>query len=255
VSGPPKTPSDEHSPSSTPASIASTLPLEATPFDSLLEDYSNRLAELSQPEANQPSRTFNENVATSAAWGALLPKLVYPLMLQQQSRKGRDTCSSEISTTHQCSCPQQEAKVLVVSFTSKRCHFYPVSMTPRPSLLAITSVNIGHCKCTHPAIALIRQGAFTSTPVNPPKWAFDLQYLAFIREQFLAGIPNFSAWCNGAVAFLTREGCQGVPSAVSNRKRQAGFHVTNSCYSQPLLDLYPPACSIINWSWTGSACW
>lgn len=214
------------------------------PFDSLLEDYSDRLAELSQPEANQPSRTFNENVATSAAWGALLPKLVYPLMVQQQSRKGGGARSSEFSTTRQCSCPQQDAKVLVVSFTSKHRHFYPVSTTRRPSLLAITPVNIQHCKCTHPAIALIRQGAFTSTPVNPPKWAFDLQYLAFIREQFLAGTPNFSAWCNGAIAFLTKDGCQRVPSAVSNRKRQAGIHVTNSCYSQPSLDLYPPVYSI-----------
>lgn len=246
ASGPQQTPSDEHSPSSTPASVASTLPLEATPFDSLLEDYSDRLAELSQPEANQPSRTFNENVATSAAWGALLPKLVYPLMAQQQSRKGRNARSSEFSTTHQCSCSQQDAKVLVVSFTSKYRRFYPVSTTPRPSLLAITPVNIQHCKCIHPAIALIQQGAFTSTPVNPPKWAFDLQYLAFIREQFLAGTPNFSAWCNGAVAFLTKDGCQGVPSAVSNGKCQADIHVTNSCYSQPSLDLYPPVYSIIN---------
>ena len=243
MSGPP---SDEHSPSSTPASVASTLPLEATPFDSLLEDYSDRLAELSPPEANQPSRTFNENVATSAAWGALLPRLVYPLMVQRLSRKSGGVRSSEFSPTCRCSCPQHDAKVLVVSFTCKYGHFYPVSTIPRPSLLAITPINIPRCKCTHPAIALIQQGAFTSTPVNPPKWAFDLQYLAFIREQFLAGTPNFSAWCNGTVAFLTKEGCQGVPSAVSNGKRQAGIHVTNSCYSQPLLDLYPPVYNIIS---------
>lgn len=213
--GPQNTRPDEYSPSSTPASVASTLPLEATPFDSLLEDYGDRLAELSQPEANQTSRTFNENIATSAAWAALLPKLVYPLMAQQQSRKGRNAGTSGFSTTRQCSCSQQDAKVLVVSFTSQCCRFYPVSTTPRPSLLAITPINIQHCKCTHPAVALIQQGAFTSTPVNPPKWAFDLQYLAFIREQFLAGIPNFSAWCNGTVAFLTKDGCQRVPSAVS----------------------------------------
>jgi hypothetical protein len=139
-------------------------------------------------------------------------------MVQQQSKKGRNACSSELPTTRQCSCPQHDAKVLVVSFTSQYCRFYPVSTTPRPSLLAITPINIRHCKCTHPAIALIQQGAFTSTPVNPPKWAFDLQYLAFIREQFLAGIPNFSAWCNGVIAFLTKEGCQRVPSAVSQWK-------------------------------------
>ena len=83
-------------------------------------------------------------------------------------------------------------------------------------------------------------------PVNPPKWAFDLQYLAFIREQFLAGIPNFSAWCNGAVVFLTKDGCQGIPSTVSDGKCQAGIHVTKFCYSQLLLDPYPPVYSIIS---------
>lgn len=62
----------------------------------------------------------------------------------------------------------------------------------------------------------MRYGAFTSTPVNPPKWAFDLRYLACVREQFLAGIPNHSAWCAATVTFLKKDGCEGVPSAVSN---------------------------------------
>jgi hypothetical protein len=106
VSAPNETPSDEPGPSSTPASIPSTVSLEATPFDSLLEDYSNRLVELSQPEADKPSRTFTENVATSAAWGLLLPKLVYPLMVQEQSRKGRNASPSHSQTTRQCSCSQ-----------------------------------------------------------------------------------------------------------------------------------------------------
>ena len=220
ASGPSEALSDEHCPSSTPASVTSMLPLEATPFDPLLQDYSDQLAELSQPEANQPSRAFTENVATSAAWGALLPKLVYPLMVQQQSRNRRNASPSKSPTMPQCSCSQKDAQVLVVSFTCRYSPFYHVSTTPRPFLLAITPINIQHCKCTHPAIALIQQGAFTSTPVNPPKWAFDLQYLAFIREQFLAGIPNFSAWCNGTVAFLTKHGCQHIPSAVSDGKRQ-----------------------------------
>lgn len=99
---------------------------------------------------------------------------------------------------------------------------------------------------------LIRQGAFTSTPVNPPKWAFDLQYLAFVREQFLAGIPNYSAWCNGAVAFLTKEGLSQVPSAVSNGKDQTNIGITNQFSSQPLLALYHPVYSIISLSWTAS---
>jgi hypothetical protein len=40
-SGPNETPSDEGGPRSTPTSILSMLPLDATPFDSLLEDYRN----------------------------------------------------------------------------------------------------------------------------------------------------------------------------------------------------------------------
>ena len=240
ASGPSEAPSDEHRPSSTPASVTSTLPLEATPFNPLLEDYSDQLAELSQPEANQPSRVFTENVATSAAWGALLPKLVYPLMVQQQSRNRRNASPSKPPTTPQCSCScsPKDAQVLMVSFTCTYGPFHHLSITPKPFLLAITPINIQYCKCTHPAVALIQQGAFTSTPVNPPKWAFDLQYLAFIREQFLAGIPNFSAWCNGTVAFLTKHGCQRVPSAVSDGKRQAGIYVTKflrqSALARPL---------------------
>jgi hypothetical protein len=167
-------------------------------------------------------------------------------MAQQQSRKGRNTSPSKSPTAPRCSCFQKDADVLVVSFTSKYCSLCHVSTTPRPSLLAITPIKIQYCQCTHPAIVLIQQGAFTSTPVKPPKWAFDLQYLAFIREQFLSGIPNFSAWCNGTVAFLTKEGCQDVPTAVSDGKLQDGIHVTNSCSSQPLLDLYPQVYSIIS---------
>ena len=151
---------------------------------------------------------------------------------------------------------QQPLNAHAPSDERPRCWLFPLpvstalstmkSTARRPSLLAITPINIQHCKCTHPAIALIQQGAFTSTPVNPPKWAFDLQYLAFIREQFLAGIPNFSAWCNGAVAFLTKDGCQQVPSAVSDGKGQAGIQIAKSCSSQPSLDLYPPVYSIIS---------
>lgn len=187
-------------------------------FNSLLDDYAEQVNELSQPEANQPSRTFARNVATSAAWAMLLPKLVYPLMAQQQSRTGRNMSPPKSQTIPRCPCPQQEAKVLVVSFTSKYPRVYYMLTALNPGLLAITPINIQYCECTHPAIALIQQGAFTSTPVKPPKWAFNLQYLAFIREQFLAGTPNFSAWCNGAVAFLMKDGCQNVPSAVSKRK-------------------------------------
>ena len=213
--GPDDTPSDGHGVSSPPASVPTMLPLEVTPLDSLLDGYADQLSELSQPEANRPSRVFAQNVATSGAWEVLLPKLVYPLMEQEQCRRGRNAGPSEAPPTARCSCLQRDAKVLVVSFTSKYHWFYMVFMISAPPLLAITPVQIQYCECTHPAIALIRRGAFTSTPVNLPKWAFNLQYLAFIREQFLAGIPNFSAWCNGAVSFLIKDGCQQVPSAMS----------------------------------------
>jgi hypothetical protein len=245
-SGPGETPSDEHGVSSTLASISPMLPLEATPFDSFLDGYVNHLAESLQPEANRPSSAFAQNVATSGAWEVLLPKLVYPLMEQEQVRRGRNTGPSGPPTTTQCSCLQRNAKVLVVSFTSMYHQSNVVLMISMQSLLAITPLTIQYCKCTHPAIALIQQGAFTSTPVNPPKWAFDLQYLAFIREQFLAGIPNYSAWCNGTIAFLTKDGCKQVPSAVSNGKHQASICIINFRFSQPLLDLYPPVYSIIS---------
>jgi hypothetical protein len=197
------------------ASAPPSLLLEAAPFASLLEGYADHLSELSQPEANRPSRTTAQNIATLGAWQVLLPKLVYPLMEQQQARRGQDVGHSKPPTTSQCSCLQREAQVLVVSFTCIYHQLQSITMVSMLPLLAITPLTIQYCQCTHPAIALIRQGAFTSTPVNPPKWAFDLQYLAFVREQFLAGIPNYLAWCNSAVAFLTKDGCQQVPSAVS----------------------------------------
>ena len=246
-SSPDEIPSNEHDASSTLASAPPSLLLEAAPFASLLEGYANHLSELSQPEANRPSSTTAQNIATSGAWQVLLPKLVYPLMEQQQARMGRDVSRSEPPTTARCSCSQRDAQVLVVSFTCMYHPLQPITMVSMSPLPAITPLTIQYCRCTHPAIALIRQGAFTTTPVNPPKWAFNLQYLAFIREQFLAGVPNYSAWCNGAVAFLTKDGCQQVPSAVSkgtNSPCTAG--VTHSCSSQLLLGLYPLVYSIIS---------
>ena len=181
-----------------------------------------------------------------------MPRLVYPLMEQERQRRNLNT--SDPPTTTQCSCLQRDAKVLVVSFTSMLPSVVCCSNNINTALvLAITPIMIQYCECTHPAIALIRQGAFTSTPVNPPKWAFDLQYLAFVSEQFLAGIPNYSAWCNGAIAFLTKDGCQQVPTAVSKAKFQASICITHSLSSQLLLDLYPQVYSIISWSWTRSA--
>lgn len=117
-SGPGETPSEEHGISSTLAPIPPMLALEATPFDSLLDGYVDHLAQSLQPEANRPSSAFAQNVATSGAWEVLLPKLVYPLMEQEQVRRGRNTGPSGPPTTTQCSCLQQNAKVLVVSFTS-----------------------------------------------------------------------------------------------------------------------------------------
>jgi hypothetical protein len=243
---PDQRPSHEPDASSTSASIPPSLPLEATPFASSLDGYADCLSELLQPEATGPSRTFTQNVATSGAWEALLPKLVYPLMEQERARRGRDVGPLEPLITPQCSCLQREAVVLVVSFTCmyhRLCFIIMVSTSP---VLAITPLTIQYCQCTHPAIVLIHQGAFTSTPVKPPKWAFNLQYLAFIREQFLAGVPNYSAWCNGAVAFLTKDGCPQVPSAVSNRTHHTAICITHACSSQLSLDLYPPVYSIIS---------
>jgi hypothetical protein len=121
-SSPDETPGDENEASSASASISSALPLEATPFTSSassLDNYTSSLAELSLPEANMPSRTFTQNVATSGAWEALLPRLVYPLMEQERARREMNVSPSEPEppAAPQCSCMQREAKVLVVSFT------------------------------------------------------------------------------------------------------------------------------------------
>ena len=237
--GPNETQAEEpvFSPTSTPGSTP-LLPLEAAPFDSSPNDYAHYLGELSQPESNRLSRAVAQNVAAAGAWELLLPRLVYPLMEQEQGR--RNLGPAERPTKMPCLCLQKEAKVLVISFTSMYHQLYKVLIIATWPLLAITPVLIQYCKCTHPAIALIRQGAFTSTPVNPPRWAFNLQYLAFVREQFLAGILNYSAWCNAAVTFLRKEGCQQVPSAVSNRKGQAHHSITNQFSSQLLLSLFRP---------------
>jgi hypothetical protein len=66
-----------------------------------------------------PSCTFTQNVATSGAWEALLPRLVYPLMEQERARREMNVNPSEREppAAPQCSCMQREAKVLVVSFT------------------------------------------------------------------------------------------------------------------------------------------
>ena len=76
------------------------------PFDSFLDSYANHLAELSLPEANRVSRAFAENVATAGAWEVLLPKLVYPLMEQEQARRQRNVGPSEPPTIMRCSCSQ-----------------------------------------------------------------------------------------------------------------------------------------------------
>lgn len=111
-------PSDEHQVNSIPAPTPPTLPLETTPFDVLLEGYANHLADLCQPEVNTPSKAVAQNIATSGAWEALLPKLVYPLMEQEHARRRPNAGPSELPRAQQCSCLQQNATVLVVSFTS-----------------------------------------------------------------------------------------------------------------------------------------
>lgn len=80
----------------------------------------------------------------------------------------------------------------------------------------ITEIEIEHCECKHPAVALLERGAFTSTPVKPPKWAFDLCYLSYVREQFLANVPNFTGWCAATVAFFAKEGASHLPTAVKS---------------------------------------
>jgi len=148
--------------------------------------------------------------ATAAAWAELLPKLVYPLMKWMAGE--REAPRSRLN----CNCTRQERKVNVISFACKI--FSSPSSTLQPLfdkwVLAISQVSVSHCKHLPPSVALLRIGAFSSTPVRPPKWAFSIKLLDFMSKQFTFGTPDVTAWCNATSSFLSSEGIEKVPSPV-----------------------------------------
>ena len=78
-------------------------------------------------------------------------------------------------------------------------------------------MSISYCNtCTPPALAILRIGAFSSTPIRPPKWAFDINLLEHLSLQFVYGVPNMTAWCNATVAFLQGLRVDVVPSPVGH---------------------------------------
>jgi hypothetical protein len=89
---------------------------------------------------------------------------------------------------------------------------------PDPQLmgrfLAISEVQISFCEHNPPGVSLVNMGAFSSTPVRPPKWAFDIQLLEYMSKQFAYGTPDISAWCHATSSFLSSRGVEKVPSPV-----------------------------------------
>lgn len=146
--------------------------------------------------------------ATAAAWAQLLPKLVYPLMewLCHEGGKQSKTHSS-------CSCPKWEKEVRVVSFTS--AFYHSISRLCLIELAsAISKVKISYCQHQPPAVSLVKLGAFSSTPIRPPAWAFDIMLLEYMSKQFAYGTPDISAWCNATTSFLSSRRVEKVPTPV-----------------------------------------
>jgi hypothetical protein len=80
---------------------------------------------------------------------------------------------------------------------------------------AITPISIEHCDCISPAIALLHQGSWPTTPIKASTWAFDIKLLEFARLLSLYGSPNISALSNATAAFLIWSGVPNVPVSVS----------------------------------------
>jgi len=171
-----------------------------------------------------PAQKNSRRDTAALAWNSLIPSLVYPLMAQlAKDRPAAPTYhGSEIqdggSPENFCllGCQVSSAIVQVISFGG-------IWITPQASqvsslfllfLLAINSLRIYHCKCKPPAVSLIEQGCFSSTPTKPPAWAFDLSLLEHASLQFLYSTPSVSAWCDAACHFLRGLRIPQVPSPV-----------------------------------------
>jgi hypothetical protein len=75
-------------------------------------------------------------------------------------------------------------------------------------------VRISFCEHSPPAVSLVRLGAFSSTPIRPPAWAFDIVLLEYMSKQFAYGTPDVTAWCNATCSFLSSQGVEKVPTPV-----------------------------------------
>lgn len=146
--------------------------------------------------------------AAAAAWAELLPQLVYPLM-QWRLNRGKES----IPTKRRCGCVPQGENVNVITFTGMFLSFFQSRQLTR-GVKAILEVNIQYCKHHPPGVCLVNKGAFSSTPIRPPKWAFDLALLEYMSQHFAYGTPDISAWCNATSSFLSSQGEKKVPSPV-----------------------------------------
>lgn len=101
----------------------------------------------------------------------------------------------------------------------------------RDDYLAISNVRISFCEHSPPAVSLVQLGAFSSTPIRPPAWAFDIVLLEYMSKQFAYGTPDVTAWCNATCSFLSSQGVEKVPTPV---------RLLTVCSCQTSLPLFHP---------------
>ena len=146
-----------------------------------------------------------------------MPSLIYPLMaaLHSMAPDNAEGVSEVEAFTCKSGCNIRRSRVKSISFGG----MYPISHL-RQFLIsfiheAITPITIEHCDCISPAIALLHQGSWPTTPIKASTWAFDIKLLEFMRLLSVHGAPNISALSNATVAFLIWSGVPDVPVSVS----------------------------------------
>lgn len=154
----------------------------------------------------------------TAAWDTLLPTLVHPLMAALKTMSERPSKPApwhDVDEPLKCHLPciRVTNVVNVLSFGGMHLSLFIVIKHNNFSK-GITQIEINHCNCVSPAVALLQRGCFPSTPIKAPKWAFDIGLLEFSALHFQYGTPNVSAWCNATSAFLSWCRVANVPNSV-----------------------------------------
>lgn len=193
-----------------------------TRMDSAGEDMDDFGFEGAIPDGLIPQTEHTQRRQKSAlAWNEAMSSLTYPLMAAlhkiKQAKNGR--CIEVEGSTCQSGCEKKGASMVnIISFEGVyRLNVYSsycILLTPACET-AITPTRIEYCDCISPAVALLHQGAFSSTPQRAPTWAFDIKLLEFMRLLCLYGSPNITALSSTISSFLVWQGVSNVPQSVS----------------------------------------